>query len=238
MFQIYSTAVRNTSDWGHTAVGHRGILLLGPPEFLQHSEYLVLTLVSLHVPDLLNCRQEYFRLRTYSYRTQARTTVPPTRVSPAFWIPSFNSGIIICSRFTQLPSGVLQIEDIQLSDTGAYYCSAHQSFSSILKQDHVAISSPIWRHSKEAFLTVNASGKYYTFILPRTIWTQWKRLILIMWLPDKFLCRASCQHLLGDGGQWQQPVAHDLVYHPFLWIYLHPLKNYHSYLFTIYFLTF
>ena len=83
--QIHPAPIRSPSNWGHTAVRHRRVLLFRPPEFLRHSEYLVLTLVSLYVPDSLNCRQEYFRLRTYSCQTRARTTARPTRVSPAFW---------------------------------------------------------------------------------------------------------------------------------------------------------
>ncbi|KAK3096033.1 hypothetical protein FSP39_022221 [Pinctada imbricata] len=62
-------------------------------------------------------------------------------------------------RFIELASGILQIDNVRMSDIGSYYCSAHQSFTSLVTKGSVAISSPIWRHSKEAKLMVlPASG--------------------------------------------------------------------------------
>ena len=53
-------------------------------------------------------------------------------------------------RYTELPSGVLQIYDVQDSDKGAYSCSALNTFADA----EGALPSSVLRHSKEAVLTV------------------------------------------------------------------------------------
>nr|XP_022306507.1 protogenin-like [Crassostrea virginica] len=54
------------------------------------------------------------------------------------------------NRYTELPSGVLQIYDVQDSDKGAYSCSALNTFADA----EGALPSSVLRHSKEAVLTV------------------------------------------------------------------------------------